>query len=131
MRESKTDMGETVERRNKKKGMNLPFWDWICWNLNLALPNEEKSWKENFAICLWWIWRWRNDEVFHENRISLRRKLEVVQSYSLEIAAVKALHPMATGAWRSLGQVWIGWKKTLSGWWKLNTDGSMVENSVV
>ena len=44
-----------MEENLRDKGQNLTFWDWIHWNLNLNLPNDEKPWNETFAICLWWL----------------------------------------------------------------------------
>ena len=73
----------------RERGKNLPFRNWIRWNLKLKILNEEKPWKETFALCLWWLWRWRNDEVFNAHKVSLERKWKTVHAYSLEVTVGK------------------------------------------
>ena len=85
--------------------------EWIRWNLKLDLPNEKRLWKELFVICLWWIWRWRNDAVFKARLLDLGRKLDMVKPYFHEIIAVKETKASSTRAWLKPGMAWVGWCK--------------------
>ena len=111
-----------------ERSLNLPFRHWIRWNLILNLKDEGKTWKETFYITLWWIWTWRNDEVFNDKKMSLDRKYNVVYCYSHEIIA-GARQRIATGGGTKPGLEWIGWTPPLPGWTKLYTDRSFLEDS--
>ena len=47
-----------TEEENKRRPQTLPFRDWFCPNLEgIKSRKRINDWQENFAICLWWIWR--------------------------------------------------------------------------
>ena len=91
----------------KKRYMGLPFREWIRWDLKLDLLNEEMPWKELFVICLWWIWRWRNDEVYNAKQLDLGRKLAMVKSRFHEII-VNENKASSIGVWRNPRMAWVG-----------------------
>ena len=65
---------------------NLPFKEWISQNLSLRSRSGDDAWKERFSICLWWIWKWRNEQVFNYESISMERKVVAIHAYNNEIA---------------------------------------------
>ena len=60
--------------QRRKGAENSPFKDWFGWNMDVNTPKDQEPWKEIFVIYLWWIWRWRNEEIFKGNEVTLERK---------------------------------------------------------
>ena len=64
----------------------LPFTDWMTWNLNSRRTRvSHGAWKDHFATCLWWIWRWRNDHTFNKKELDLWTKMEMIRRYCKEM----------------------------------------------
>ena len=96
-----------MTEEEKKGNKILPFKEWLRWNLTYSNPGERDTWKEKFATCLWWIWKWRNEEVFNANITSLEKKVHVVNTYTHEAAATFATQAIAMGVIGRPGLEWI------------------------
>ena len=71
-------MGESV----KAQDGNLPFKEWVRYNLLSCLHQYDENWKEHFVVCPWWLWKWRDEEVFINNRgLDMDRKIATVKAY--------------------------------------------------
>lgn len=58
---------------------NMPLRDWLLFGLRHGRErNKTASSPERMAISLWWIWRWRNDEVFGSGTTPLSHRLEII-----------------------------------------------------
>ena len=58
----------------------MPFQDRLCWNLRRKTLSDEGPWKERFAVSIWWIWKWRNEEIFSNKITSVERNAAVVRA---------------------------------------------------
>ena len=65
-----------------RRSHHLPFREWLVWNLTLINPlDANKDWKNQLAICLWWIWRWKNELTFQNKKIGVQAKVAWVHKY--------------------------------------------------
>ena len=49
---------------------NLTFVEWFSWNLNEPMTTfADGEWSLFFAICIWLIWKWRNECTFNGSKI--------------------------------------------------------------
>ena len=70
-----------VDNINKEAWANLSFKDWVRWNLKSKMHGNKGPWKETFVVCLWLIWRWRNDVIFNGKEISLNHKVTLLHIF--------------------------------------------------
>ena len=62
--------------------------------------------------------------MFNEKRVSLERKVAIVNSYCHEVEVVYATQSFVSKGLGSYRKEWIGWNKPPIGWLKPNVDGS-------
>ena len=96
--------------RERSEWVHLPFREWMSWNLNLTTLESSEPWNENLAICLWLLWKWRNDGTFNGIEASLESKINMAYAYSREAFVAFSNQGLAMqGSWRPRLQ-WIGWE---------------------
>ena len=62
------------------------FLNWFTDNLeNQRLTETHTEWKEAFAYCLWWIWKWRNDRVFNGQELDTVAMHATLSRYFMEV----------------------------------------------
>ncbi|XP_019198912.1 PREDICTED: uncharacterized protein LOC109192673 [Ipomoea nil] len=110
--------------RTRERLDTLPWDVWLETNLRgNGMNGFSDHWRESFCIRLWWLWRWRNDEIFKQQSRTLGQKLEWIANYELEVLAAysKRIHPEKGTENHTPDQV--RWRKPARGWVKLNIDG--------
>ncbi|KAL4305782.1 hypothetical protein AHAS_Ahas16G0112700 [Arachis hypogaea] len=40
------------------------FERWIRWNLTVEISANAQPWLSQFVVTCWWLWKWRNKEIF-------------------------------------------------------------------
>lgn len=71
---------------SQQKFFNLGLQDWVVWNLsNMRLSIQIEDWGRRFAIARWWIWRWRNEAVFHTMQLTDAAKVQHIIQSDLEM----------------------------------------------
>lgn len=109
---------------------DIPFTEWMSTNLRKGEPTGNiRNWAEAFAIVCWWIWRWRNDEVFNDNPRSGSFKVGWIkdQIKDSDTAFTKAICPGKEAGTR--GTRWLRWQRPEKGWASLDTDGCVDINT--
>ena len=99
------------------------------WNLKSKVHGNKGPWKESFALCLWLIWRWRNDVIFNGKEISMNRKVAWIASYIQEIMSAFSNQAIACRGKFKSKMNWIGWRHPPPGWVKLNVVESTLKES--
>lgn len=114
-----------VVRRDVAANLEGLNWnEWLLANLSGAWKlGLDEGWPARFATRLWWIWRWRNDEIFRARSRSLDQKIQWLEQQEIEInsAFSKQRNPGSR-----LGQsivATVAWKRPPPGSLKLNVDG--------
>lgn len=82
------------------------------------------DWPQKFAICIWWIWKWRNEAVFNARTPTLSHKLLWITRQVLEVAAAFAKRKTPGLHAQSGADILVSWEKPIIGWAKINVDGS-------
>lgn len=103
----------------------LSWKDWLSANLHGDRRfGLSKTWPARFAICAWWIWKWRNEGVFNDRRIALEHKITWISQQVQTID--KAFTTSQVAGMRSgiLVECEVQWQKPPYGWIKVNVDGS-------
>lgn len=54
-------------------GWSKPLTDWLGENVRSA---RKSLWSEKFMVVAWWLWRWRNEEVFKEDYKTTEQKVK-------------------------------------------------------
>nr|GMC99849.1 reverse transcriptase [Ipomoea batatas] len=109
---------EGERRRNWRR----PFMEWFDMNISgKGACGAVEDGQNLFAITLWWLWKWRNEDVFKgvQNRIQKKANWIEMQVAETRAAFERARAPGSRDTRRSL----LRWSKPESGWLKLNTDG--------
>ena len=82
-----------------------------------------REWNELFAVTIWWIWRWRNDQVFKKIEIPISEKVSPMKNYHHELHSILSNHDIISRRDDSVILAWVGWTPPPLIWAKLNTDG--------
>ena len=81
-------------------------------------------WRERFVVCLWRIWRWRNDDaVFGNDERTLREKTATIRIYLKEVNSAFCSNVVLQSRRSITTTIWVGWEPPQRGWYVLNTDG--------
>lgn len=76
------------------------------------------DWNAAFTIITWWLWKWRNDEIFYNKTKSTKQKTDWIRAQWKEIVRVfmKNLKPgdmtnkkekrWLCEDWREAGRMW-------------------------
>ncbi|XP_019178992.1 PREDICTED: uncharacterized protein LOC109174182 [Ipomoea nil] len=122
---------DALHRRTAAHLRGLDWTDWFETNLRGdANRGFLEGWPEQFACRIWWLWRWRNDELFNGNILLVEQKISWLRRYDNEVAGAFGRN------WRPLNRApctvvaQLAWKRPLAGWWKLNVDGCCRQNGV-
>ncbi|CAN1860132.1 Putative ribonuclease H protein At1g65750 [Linum perenne] len=93
----------------------------VWWNDNM----KNSSWKVQFGVTCWTLWRSRNERVFQNTQLcpdSMSRQIQfwnqTVTKSLEEVAQIRSLNPRV----RETRE--ISWQPADSPWYTLNTDGS-------
>lgn len=113
-----------------KNSWKNPFREWISNNVRRS-TRENPEWNVKFAIVLWWLWRWRNDEIFNEVYKTTKQKVHWIEKQTKEIITAFR-NATRLGGEAQIGEVrWLKWKKPDKGWHALNTDGCVTRKDMM
>ena len=90
---------EIAEKANERNFQQLPFREWLDWNLTMK-NQEDEEWKTMFAICSRWIRNWRNEAVFNRKEERLERMILVIHGYNREVSTALSPTCIALGGRR-------------------------------
>ena len=68
--------------------------------------------KEFFAICLWFLWWWRNELTFQNMRTTLEEQISLVERYVREVRTTFSARTIIHGGEVRVKTIWIGWSPT-------------------
>ena len=113
-----------VDEAQMRSTQPLFFNEWMSWNLRKKnSSNTLNIWRDKFAICLWWIWHWRNKLIFESLEPDMRAKVEVIMRYFLIVESAMLNQPLVRGEQGAYCTRWVGWSPPQQGWMTLNSDG--------
>lgn len=99
-------------------GWDKPFQYWLRENVaKRRTRGEPKEWNAKFAMVAWWLWRWRNDEIFNAKQVPVDQKVGWMATLfgEVEIAFNKATEPEnRQGKCR---EEWLKWRKPEEEWY--------------
>ena len=91
-----------------RRSHHLPFREWLVWNLTLINPlDANKDRKNQFAICLWWIWRWKNELTFQNKKIGVQAKVAWVHKYFEEVNSTYSNQSIMHGGGLQYTTIWV------------------------
>ena len=62
---------------------HLSFEDWYAWHLKAKkMIDGLLPWRDQFAVCMWWIWRWRNNHVLENVDPVPSIEIESIKNYT-------------------------------------------------
>ena len=97
--------------------------DWIFDNLNNKFAGaHKKGWQTIFMVACWYLWKWRNKNIFEEDFQRPNNPTNVILKMTMEIDSCEQTH--VTGWTHQKDTLFIGWKWPRDGWVKLNCDGA-------
>lgn len=116
---------ERLLARSTFEWLDKLSWDaWMTANLQADhMRGFEDGWNREFAVTLWWLWRWRNENVFSNKVYDTEYKLHWINRQVKEIKTAFA-HDMAPTTMCQYRMERVKWRKPQADWAKLNTDGS-------
>lgn len=106
------------------------FQKWLDQNVAGNGPETKLGdWSTVFTVLVWWLWKWRNDEVLNQKKWSLGQKMDWIKQQCKEIGRDFNNATQPSG-WNRRSEVQkLRWIKLLVGWEKLNTNGWIVRNT--
>lgn len=92
----------------------------LRWKSRSATRND---WGDKFAVAVWWIWRWRNEEIFEHKSRNREEKISWINSqHKVATEVFKRAHlPGGRNIFPS--EVFVMWMTPEMGWHKVNVDG--------
>ena len=103
---------------------NMTFMEWFSWNLNEPTTTfTDGEWRVFFAICIWLIWKWRNECTFNGSKIPLETKIATIYKFVNEVRAATSTQMIMHGGPKTYRTSWVGCSPPPQGWVTLNTDG--------
>ncbi|CAL1401621.1 unnamed protein product [Linum trigynum] len=84
-----------------------------------------------FEVTCWNLWKNRNNWVFEKQLASTQQLLNQVRALRRQIEQAGVMARKVLGAGLARNMELIGWKRSLSGWFCLNTDGSVTGGQVI
>ena len=113
-----------VGEEDYRGSQTLPFMDWLCRKLEGGrLQGRNSGWQERFALCLWWIWRWRNDLILCKKKTDTGCKIQFLREDNLQVDAAFSNQNILNGGRERVMTKWIGWAPPQQGWNTLFIDG--------
>ena len=107
-----------------RKYQHLPFKEWVDQNLTSTHHlDKNRTWKDLFAICLWWLCQWRNETIFQKEDISIKAKVALVHNYSIKVSSILSNLSIMHGGRKKSATFWVRWSPPCQGWTMLNSDG--------
>lgn len=88
-----------------------------------------KNWPEVFAITTWWIWRWRNDLVFNNEKREINDKIKWITMQVEETRRAFSNNNSVVRKGTIIQTRTLRWTKPPRGVMALNTDGSFEKNT--
>ncbi|CAA7019270.1 unnamed protein product [Microthlaspi erraticum] len=83
----------------------------------------ETTWPTLFAMSLWWGWKWRCINVFN-GQGKCRDRVQFVKDQAKEVTLAHMKNNRPAGYRLERVERQISWMRPISGWVKLNTDGT-------
>lgn len=80
-------------------------------------------------VCLWWLWKWRNESIFGNKSWDLSAKVMKIKEYMGEIESAFCDTNIILNQGRQPIANWVRWEKTIYGWAKLDKDGCSRKNT--
>jgi ribonuclease HI len=101
--------------------------DWVFKNLSKrSIGVSEFRWQTTFMTTCWHLWTWRNKTIFEEGFQRPDNPTYVIQNFIKAIEEVAQDRVQKNPHHKEI--VYIGWKRPLDGWVKLNCDGACKGN---
>lgn len=102
----------------------LNFDEWLMENLSTDRQADSiADWISMFAIAVWWIWKWRNDYVFRNNKMEVRLKIKWIKEQHWDIRAAFSSKNVMSNYMNSYEDRSIKWIPPPKEWCALNVDG--------
>lgn len=75
-----------IPRGKRQVLENLSFDSWITKNLKGDIhSNAQRKWLNFLAIVTWWMWKWRNEAIYHNTEKSVPQKIHRLIQQEKEI----------------------------------------------
>ncbi|KAL4288301.1 hypothetical protein AHAS_Ahas19G0272500 [Arachis hypogaea] len=104
-----------------------PFEAWLRWNLSTELGRSNQiDWITQFVVTCWWLWRWRNKEIFMPGFTRSNDPCSFICNQAISIR--NAPYKLYTGEYREKVERQISWSCPPTNWIKLNSDGASCGN---
>ncbi|XP_019199802.1 PREDICTED: uncharacterized protein LOC109193400 [Ipomoea nil] len=122
---------DSLHWRLREKLRTVDWTEWFTVNLRGdAKDGFADDWPEIFYIRLWWIWKWRNEDVFNEMNTPVDQRLAWLRKYDKEVLGAFKSKKVARHGQNIYVDTRISWTKPPPGWLKLNVDGSYRRNGL-
>ncbi|KAL4329123.1 hypothetical protein AHAS_Ahas13G0268600 [Arachis hypogaea] len=102
-----------------------PFNAWIRWNLAMDLgTTKQGNWNTQFLVTCWWLWKWRNQEIFNP---PFQRPMQPLPFILKQVKQIQEAFKKE-GQRQNKIETNICWECPPEDWMKVNTDGVAKEN---
>lgn len=102
----------------------LPFDTWFCRSVEGEHSTNNRDSGMQFAVTIWWLWRWRNDAAFNGVEVDTDTKVSFLGQYFTQIRrAMIEVGRKGNATEQACGKS-DGWRPTRHGEWVLNVDAA-------